>query len=100
MALVVVAAAPLVLAVPLEEAESRQADAAAAVGRPETNFTIPEEDLDKIVEEIRDQLGLTGEEEDKVFSVPTFTSSIGNIIYRYVMRVLGLVKVFCCVTLL
>lgn len=101
MVLVVVAAAPLVLAVPLEEAESRQTDAgagaAAAVGRPETNFTIPEEDLDKIVEEIRDQLGLTGEREDKVFSVPTFTSSIGNIIYRYVMRVL--VKVFCCVTL-
>lgn len=97
-----VAAASVVLGVPLDDAESRQlepgAGGAAAgaetpppppAGRPESNFTIPAEDLDKIVEEIRDQLGLAVAGEDTVFKVPTYTSSIGNIIYRYVMLCYG-----------
>lgn len=104
MVIVAVAAASVVLAVPLDDPESRQLEPGAggaaaageitppntpppAAGRPQSNFTIAAEDLDKIVEEIRDQLGLSEAGEDTVFQVPTYTSSIGNIIYRYVMLV-------------
>lgn len=65
----------MVVGVPLDDAEARQAGG-------ESNFTIDGDELEKLVDEIKQQLEL--EEDLNTVPSPAPPYTVGDVLYRYV----------------